>query len=92
MTDKVVAKFRCDRIESPTAGSPIVHSEHYNREIPADAPYIRVWFDAVTNNSEENKSWSKWTPSGQLTMHITNPACYDKFVPGSEYYLTIEKI
>lgn len=42
----------------------------------------------VTNGSEENESFSKYTPSGQLTIEIDpgTPAV-DFFTPGKEYYL-----
>ena len=34
-----------------------------------------------------NAAWSKWTPSGLLEMHITNPDAYNHFRPGQDYYL-----
>lgn len=42
-------------------------------------------FVAATDG-EENKSWSKWTPSGKLEMSVTNPDA-QKFEPGKSYYL-----
>ena len=43
-------------------------------------------FEAViSGDSDENKSFSRWTPSLQLTMNVTNPDC--DFEPGREYYL-----
>jgi hypothetical protein len=42
---------------------------------------------AVTSGSEEDKSWSKYTPSGQLTMQIDNPPALAQFAVGDEYYL-----
>jgi hypothetical protein len=42
-------------------------------------------FSAVMSGGDENKSWSKWTPSLSLTMQVTNPEV--KFEPGKEYYL-----
>lgn len=39
---------------------------------------------AVTG--EENKSWSKWTPSGRLEITITNSDA-QVFETGKEYYL-----
>ena len=49
--------------------------------------YVVLAFQAVTDESEENKSWSKWTPSAHLSMSITNPAAFDKFEEGKEYFL-----
>jgi hypothetical protein len=50
----------------------------------------RVRMTAVTSDSEENKSWSKWTPSGSLEMVINNPAAYEQFKPGQVVFLTLE--
>ena len=41
----------------------------------------------ITDRSETNKSWSKWTPSGNLTMHITNPDAFKEFQLGKTYYI-----
>lgn len=48
-----------------------------------------VEFKAVTSENESNKSWSKWTPAGELKMTITNPAIFSHFEPGVNYYLDI---
>ena len=34
-----------------------------------------------------NEEWSKWTPSGELSMSITNPAAIAEFEVGKDYYL-----
>ena len=49
-----------------------------------------VTFGAVTSGSEENKSFSKYTPSGSLELVISydTPAS-DAFEQGKEYYLDI---
>ncbi len=39
----------------------------------------QVTLQAVGRGSR-NAEWSKYTPSGSLTMSITNPAAYDQFV------------
>lgn len=49
--------------------------------------YVSLQFQAVTAESEENKTWSKWTPSAHLTMSITNPAAFGQFEEGKEYFL-----
>jgi hypothetical protein len=43
-------------------------------------------------DSEENKSWSKYTPCGQIDLTITNPAAIDALELGEEYLITFEKI
>ncbi len=47
---------------------------------------------AVTSGSEENKSFSKYTPSGLLELNISDETpAVDFFQPGEEYYLDIIK-
>ena len=45
---------------------------------------------AVTTGSAENETWSKYTPSGQLQMVISNPAAAEQFEQGREYYIDIQ--
>jgi hypothetical protein len=46
-----------------------------------------VTLQAVYGDSEENKRWSKWTPSANFTIHINNPAAIGKLSNGHEYYV-----
>jgi hypothetical protein len=34
-----------------------------------------------------NKTWSKWTPSGELSMTINNPEAFSQFKLGQTYFL-----
>lgn len=47
----------------------------------------QVMLMAVTDDSPENKTWSKYTPAGQITMTINNPECFGKYVPGKEMFV-----
>lgn len=48
---------------------------------------------AVTSGSEENKSFSKYTPSGQLSINISNETEASNFFEvGKEYYLTFDEV
>ena len=38
-------------------------------------------------DSEENKSFAKYTPSGEIKLGITNPAAFDQFEMGKAYYI-----
>ena len=40
---------------------------------------------------EGNGDWSKYTPQGDLTMTVTNPAAIEQFEVGGVYRLTFEK-
>lgn len=46
---------------------------------------------AVSADTPENQSFSKFTPSGNLEIHITNPDTYGFFEPGGSYYLDFTK-
>lgn len=41
----------------------------------------------VMGGSEENNTFWKYTPSGQITMMITNPEAINQFEAGKEYYV-----
>lgn len=45
----------------------------------------------VYGSGEENKTWSKYTPSGKIELCITNPDAVAYLELGSEFYLTFEK-
>lgn len=40
---------------------------------------------------EGNKDWSKWTPSGELSITVTNPTAIAQFEIGEVYEMTFEK-
>lgn len=48
-----------------------------------------VHFQAVTSGSEENESYWKYTPWGELKMGVDNPQAFEKFEEGREYYLEL---
>ena len=51
----------------------------------------QMLFAAVYGNGKGNESWSKATPSGQLTMTVTNPAAIDYFKIGTTYRVMLEE-
>ncbi len=42
-------------------------------------------------DDDANKDWSKYTPTGNLKMTVTNPAAIEQFDIGGVYELTFEK-
>ena len=50
---------------------------------------MKLMFGAHADGGAEgtNKSWSKWTPSAQLSITITNPDAIDAFEKGRAYDL-----
>lgn len=45
----------------------------------------------VYGDSEENKTWSKWTPAGSLELVIDNPEALALFDGPGEFLVTIER-
>ena len=75
------AKVVCmSRLERPVNGT---------RVDPASGCYREIEFQAVTGSGEENKSFSKWTPTLGLKMTVTNPDA--DFEVGREYYIDFVK-
>lgn len=53
----------------------------------AENPVVfEATFNAVYGDSEENKQFFKWTPTGQLSLGVYKQ---DIFEPGKDYYLDI---
>jgi hypothetical protein len=74
----VKAKFRCNQVINTDNGNG-----HSSREVK---------FNAVYGKEGENASYSKATPSGNLSMYIDKETpAYDHFKPGKDYYLTFEE-
>ncbi len=54
--------------------------------------YRTIYLPPVTSGSEENKSFAKYTPSGQIQMNISEDTlAYDFFEQGKEYYIDFSK-
>jgi len=52
---------------------------------------IEANLSAVTNTSEENKTFSIYTPNASVKIHITNPDALDFFEAGEEYICEFKK-
>ncbi|WP_421849926.1 hypothetical protein [Oricola sp.] len=76
----VRAKFWCKKIEyvhNPPGGDPA-------------ATMAEITFEPVYPQGEDdttNKEWSRWTPSGEIKMTVTNPAAIARFEGGRSYYV-----
>jgi len=79
----VIAKFKVDRI-----------SDYSPKPEPGHVETRTVFLSAVYSDdpANPNHSWSKWTPSGQVTINITNPDAFNQFVAGDEYFVTFDKV
>lgn len=50
------------------------------------------YLKGLPGGDEANKDWSKYTPTGKLTMTITNPDAIAQLELGAVYSLTLEKL
>ena len=51
--------------------------------------YFELEFSPVTTGSEENKSFWKWTPTGQIKFSTLNMDAAKEFTAGQSYYFDI---
>lgn len=51
---------------------------------------LSVVYEGSLGENEENKRFTKATPTGEIWMTIDNPAAACQFVPQKEYYVTFE--
>ena len=79
------AKFKvCEVIHHPLTETTSPAFDEVKLRTVTDAP-----FDAQ-GDSEDN-TFARWTPSGELTMTITNPALIGQLHEGEKYYLDFIK-
>ena len=62
----------------------IVH--HHNGQAGADQP-VTVKLAAAYGNGKGNEDWSKYTPQGDISMMITNPAASEMFELGKHFFI-----
>ena len=50
---------------------------------------VQVTLQPVYGGEDDgaNEQWSKWTPSGELRLSITNPNAYKQFELGQAYFV-----
>ena len=44
------------------------------------------------DDDKENQQWSRWTPSGELRLAITNPEAFKQFELGKAYYVDFNPV
>ncbi len=71
----VRAKFRVNAVEDYGHSKKIKLNAVYEGELGPD---------------EENKRFTKATPSGEFWMTVDNPFASDQFRPGQEWYINCE--
>lgn len=73
----VRAKFRVNAVED----------YGYSKKIK-----LNVVYEGELGPNEENRRFTKATPSGECWMTVDNPYAADQFAPGDEWYVTFEKV
>lgn len=53
---------------------------------------VRLKANPVSNGSEENKVFFKYTPSGQIDLSVINPDIVDTFKAGQELYVDFSPV
>lgn len=81
---KVRAKFRVDY-----KSQPYVVNQWLSDEGKSGIRAVQdVILSAVSyEGSDENKQFFASTPNGQIRLTMTNPAVFEKFAQGKEYYV-----
>ena len=74
----MVAKFKVTKVESHSGNKTIKMMAISEKPFDADG------------NSDDN-SFARWTPSGELTMTIQNPALFGAFQEGKKFYLNFSE-
>ncbi|MBT9370288.1 hypothetical protein [Rhizobium sp. CSW-27] len=77
-------------MSAPSVRAKFFVSDIRHSEVPGADPYALVTLMPVYGSygdGKDNESWSRWTPSGQVQMSITNPKAIDAFEKGKAYYL-----
>ena len=79
----VRAKMRCVEVSERTSvtGAGLV-----------EAKYIRLQAVYGGDDDKENRDWSKWTPSGELAMTVTNPDAFNQFKIGKCYFIDMNEV
>jgi len=63
-----------------------------SQNLSCEGEQHQVVLTAVVDGSEENKSFSRWTPAGSLNLTISDEsAAGELFEVGEEYYLDISR-
>jgi hypothetical protein len=65
------------------------NSAHPNSEGKTPITQVDVTLQPVFagSDSDSNKDWSRWTPSGELRLSITNPEIFPELINGRTFFV-----
>lgn len=58
-----------------------------NLRDPQSEELRTITLTAVSDGSEENKKFFRWTPNGRITMGVLNPEAWSQLELGRSYYV-----
>ena len=61
-------------------------------DINGETVHEEIWLNAVCDNSDANKDWSKYTPVGNLHFIVTNKTCFGRVKSGDTLYIDLNKL
>ena len=64
---------------------------HHHRDQPGEA-CATIKLSAAYNNGKGNEDWSRWTPQGEISMMVTNPAAIEAFELGKHYQIEFSPV
>lgn len=69
----------------------VVNTVKRSADQSGDTQAEEITMSAVYSDKEgsANKQWSKWTPCGQMSFTVNNPAAFGKVLPGQFYYVDL---
>lgn len=73
------AKVRVSSVTS-NEGTKAYEQLVFNPVAKSDGPY-------PVDGSDENNTFAKWSPSGEFKLTVMNPALFDKFAVGQQFYV-----
>jgi hypothetical protein len=64
---------------------------HHHNGGQGDQP-VTIKLAAAYNDGKGNEDWSKWTPQGDISMMVTNPAAVAMFELGKHYKIEFSPV
>lgn len=77
-------------MSAPTVRAKFFVTDIQHPPTPGSEPYATVYLQPVFGSYGDgavNETWSKYTPSGQIVMSITNPDAIEAFEKGRAYFI-----
>jgi hypothetical protein len=78
------AKFQVQSVQQYKNGTTVNQETIRMTAVSGNKPY-------GPNGESEDNTYARWTPTGELSITITNPSLFDKLRAGDEYYLDFTK-